>query len=305
MLTIGVDVGGSSVRAGLVDGSSLVLETREAPTPRDAEALEDVISTLVAELGGAGAVGLAVAGFVSADRRRVSFSPHLPWRDAAVAERIGRRTGLPVLLEHDANAAAVAEHRCGAAADATVAVLVSLGTGIGAALLVAGELFRGAHGVAPELGHLRLVPAGRTCPCGRRGCWERYCSGTALAMTARELLKRRGADRSTLGEGGALTGYRVAAAAAEGDPVALAAVADLADWLGEGLALVADLYDPDVVVIGGGVSRSAPLFLDRAVRHYAAIVTGAGHRSLASVRTGVLDEPGIVGAALLSRALVS
>jgi len=306
VLTIGVDIGGSSVRAGLVDGSDLVLETCEAPTPRNAQALEDVITTLVAALGGAGAVGLAVAGFVSADRRRVGFSPHLPWRDAPVAERIGRRTGMPVLLEHDANAAVVAEHRCGAAVGATVAVLVSLGTGIGGALLLDGKLFRGAHGVAPELGHLRLVPGGRACPCGKRGCWERYCSGTALATTARELLERHGADGSTLGEVDALTGYRVAAAAAEGDLVALAAVADVADWLGEGLALVADLYDPEVVVVGGGLSRSAPLFLERAVRHYAAIVTGAGHRPLASVRAALLGEDsGIVGAALLSRTLVS
>ena len=242
MLTIGVDVGGSRVRAGLVDAEGNVLDLRWAPTPAGAEGLEDVITGMVTALradsgGRTGAVGLAVAGFVSTDRRHVRFSPHLPWREAAVAERVERRVGVPALLEHDTNAAAVAEHRFGAAGGAEVAVLVALGTGIGGALLVRGELYRGAHGVAPELGHLRLVPDGRPCPCGKRGCWERYCSGTALVTTTLELLARHGPAAGTLaGEAaadpGRITGRRVAAAARKGDPVALRAMGELARWLG-------------------------------------------------------------------------
>jgi len=315
VLTIGVDVGGTSVRAGLVDEKGSVLDLRRTATPVSSDALEDAITAVVGELGAvhggrAGAVGLAVAGFVRTDRRHVDFSPHLPWRGAAVAELLERRVGLPVLLEHDANAAAVAEHRFGAAGGAEVAVLVALGTGVGGALLLRGELYRGAHGVAPELGHLRLVPGGRPCPCGKRGCWERYCSGTALAATTLELLARRGSASGTLAREAAadprrVTGRRVAAAARRGDRVALAAMAELARWLGEGLALIADLYDPDLVVVGGGMSESAPLFLDEARKHHAAVITGAGHRQLARIRAAQLGvDSGIVGAAVLARTLL-
>lgn len=315
MLTVGVDVGGTSVRAGLVDAAGSVLDLRRTATPSGGAALEDAIVGIVRELvtahGGVGATGLAVAGFVSHDRRHVGFSPHLPWRGVAVAERIEGRLGLPVVLEHDANAAALAEHRFGVASGGGVVLLVVLGTGIGGALLVDGELFRGAHGVAPELGHLRLVPDGRPCACGKRGCWERYCSGTGLVTTALELLAANGATSGLLareirGDPRRLSGHRVALAARKGDPLALAAMAELARWLGEGLALVADVFDPEIVVIGGGVSESAPLFLDEAREHYAAQVTGSGYRSLARIRTAQLGaEAGIVGAALLARSLVS
>jgi glucokinase len=313
VLTVGVDVGGTSVRAGLVDAAGALLDLRRAATPAGDQALEDAIVGVVTELvtahRGVRGVGLAVAGFVSHDRRHVGFAPHLSWRCVPVADRIERRLDVPVVLEHDANAAALAEYHYGAALGGGVALLVVLGTGIGGALLVDGQLYRGAHGVAPELGHLRLVPDGRPCVCGKRGCWERYCSGTGLATTALELLAAHRAVSGPLareagGDPQRLSGRRVALAARDGDPVARRAMAELARWLGEGLALVADVYDPEVVVIGGGVSESAPLFLDAAREHYAARVTGAGYRPLARIRTAQLGpEAGIVGAALLARAL--
>lgn len=306
MLTVGIDVGGTNLRAGVVDVDGAVLDSVRVPTPGNDAALEEAIALAVEELAGRhriGAVGLAVAGFVTADRRGVHFAPHLSWRHAPVAERISRRLRLPVTLEHDANAAAVAEHHFGAARGAHHMVLVAIGTGIGAALLVHGEVYRGANGVAPELGHLRLVPDGRGCPCGKRGCWERYCSGTALVTSALQLLAGAPPGSSALaGSAPELTGQAVAAAAAAGDPVAAAAVAELARWLGEGLALVADVYDPELVVIGGGVSGSAALFLDGAREHYAAALTGAGHRPLAQIRAAQLGcDAGIVGAGLLAR----
>jgi glucokinase len=314
VLTVGVDVGGTSVRAGVVDADGAVLDTARAPTPSGEEPLEDAITAAVAEVADrhpVSAVGLAVAGFVAPDRRTVRFAPHLAWRHAPVAERISERVGMPVVLEHDANAAALAEHRFGAGRGAKIAVLVALGTGIGGALLLDGQVFRGAHGVAPELGHLRLVPNGRPCPCGKNGCWERYCSGTALSTTAVELLARHPGvstvlAREAAGDSRAVTGRRVAGAARDGDPLAQRAVADLARWLGEGLALVADVYDPEVVVIGGGVSESAPLFLDDARERYASVVTGAGHRPLARIRTAQLgDDAGIVGVATMARELAA
>jgi glucokinase len=309
VLTVGVDVGGTSVRAGVVDSHGDVVDLTRAGTPSGEAALEDVITEVICELTArhrVSGVGLAVAGFVAEDRRTVRFAPHLAWRQAPVADRISARIGLTVLLEHDANAAAVAEHRFGAARGTGVAVLVALGTGIGGALLLDGKLFRGAHGVAPELGHITLVPDGRPCPCGKKGCWERYCSGTALATTAIELLARYPGistllAREAAADSRAVTGRRVAAAARDGDPLAERAMGELSRWLGRGLALVADVYDPEVVVIGGGVSESSPLFLDEAREHYARMITGAGHRPLARIRPAQLgDDSAIVGAAALA-----
>jgi glucokinase len=310
VLTIGVDVGGTSVRAGVVDVHGNVHDTARTPTPRSEAALEAALVGVIGELAArhrVGAIGLALAGFVTPNRRGVRFAPHLSWRDAPVADRIAGRVGLPVIVEHDANAAALAERHFGAASGASTVVFVALGTGIGSALLLDGELFRGAFGVAPELGHLRVVPDGRPCACGKSGCWERYCSGTALATTAVELLARDPGHAPVLrrlvaGDPGRVTGRRVAAAARDGDPVACAAMEELACWLGVGLALIADVFDPELVVIGGGVSASAPLFLDEAREHYAATVTGAGRRPLARIRTAQLgDAAAVVGAAHLAR----
>jgi len=308
-LSIGVDVGGTSVRAGVVDRHGTVVDTARAPTPSAETALEDAIVAVVSGLAARhkiGAVGLAVAGFVTTDRRSVMFAPHLAWRDVAVADRISERLSLPVVLEHDANAAVLAEHRFGAARGSRVALLVAIGTGIGGGLLLDGRLFRGAFGVAPELGHLRLVPHGRPCSCGKSGCWERYCSGTALSVSAVELLARHPGRSTVLAREASIdartvTGRKVAAAARDGDPLARRAMAELATWLGEGLALVADIYDPEIVVIAGGVSESAPLFLDDAREHYRKSITGAGYRPLARIRTAQLgDDAALVGAALLA-----
>lgn len=308
-LTVGVDIGGTNIRASVVDGTGEVLDTVQCPTPHSAPALEGALERAVRELGDRhdiDAVGLAVAGFVSADRSTVRFAPHLPWRDAPVAKRLTDRLGLPVLLEHDANAAMWAEYRFGAAAGGHNVVLVAIGTGIGAALLIDGVLYRGTHGVAPELGHLQVVPGGRDCGCGKRGCWERYCSGTALAESAIELVATDSAPsllaKEVIADPGALTGRRVAGAAHDGDPLALRVMADFARWLGLGLAFVGDIFDPDLVVVAGGVSSSAPLFLDEAREEYAASVTGHGHRPLARIRTTQLGEAaGMIGAAELAR----
>ncbi|GHF82137.1 glucokinase [Amycolatopsis bartoniae] len=310
MRAIGLDVGGTSVRAAVVDEQGSILDTDRVGTPSEEDALEDAIAGVIEELRNrhedVGAVGLAVAGFVANDRNTVMFAPHLAWRAAPVADRIAKRVDLPVTLEHDANAAALGEHRFGAARGTRVAALVAIGTGIGAGLLLEGEIYRGAYGVAPELGHLTVVPGGRACPCGKYGCWERYCSGTALAATAVELLARHPGQstvlaRETSGDPGSITGRRVAGAARDGDPIAQRAVAELAKWLGEGLALVADVFDPEIVVIGGGVSGSAPLFLDEAREHYTAAITGARHRPLARIRTAHLgDDAAMVGAAALA-----
>ncbi|MGC0364499.1 glucokinase [Rhodococcus sp. 27YEA15] len=313
ILTIGIDVGGTSIRAAVVDVDGQVLDVVQAPTPNSARALEDgldrVVRTLVSRHR-VDAVGLAVAGFITSDRTSVRFAPHLPWVDAPVGSDLSARLGLPVVLEHDANAAAFAEHRFGAAAGGRNVVMVAIGTGIGGALLIDGELYRGSHGVAPELGHIQVVPDGRACACGKRGCWERYCSGTALVDTAIELLAADPTASTLLArevavDPGALTGRRIANAAQDGDPLALATLAEFTRWLAVGLAMVGDVYDPDLVVIAGGVASSAPLFLDDARDQYATLLTGARHRPLARIRVAQLGEAaGMVGAASLAREVV-
>ena len=191
-------------------------------------------------------------------------------------------------------------------------MFVALGTGIGSALLLDGVLYRGAFGVLPSWGTCQVVPDGRPCPCGKTGCWERYCSGTALATTAVELLARD-PGRSPLlhpaGRGRPRAGDRPGGrgGGAGGRPGRVRR--DWRTWRGgwgSGLALVADVFDPELVVIGGGVSESAPLFLDEAREHYAAMLTGAGRRPLARIRTAQLGEAAaVVGAAQLARDLAS
>lgn len=310
-LTIGIDVGGTSLRASVVDSDGQVLDSTAAPTPHTASALERGLDRAVQELAGRhdiAAVGLAVAGFIDAERTTVRFAPHLPWLNTPVASEMSERIGLPVLLEHDANSAAWAEYRFGAAAGGRNVVLVAIGTGIGAALLIDGAIYRGSFGVAPELGHLQVVPDGRSCPCGKRGCWERYCSGTALVDTAVEMLAADPSSATTLArevflDPGSLTGRRIAAAAHEGDPIARRTMEDFAHWLGVGLAVVSDIYDPDLIVLAGGVATSSRQFLARAREKHTELTTGAGHRPSARVRSTQLGEAaGMIGAAELARA---
>lgn len=303
--TIGIDIGGTAVKAGVVDGHDRIVAARRADTPGTVEETEKVLTELTLDLARehpVRAVGLAVAGFLTVDRSAVMFAPHLAWRGERVPERLAARVGLPVVMDHDVNAAAWAEYRRGAAVGSDSALLIALGTGIGAGLVLDGVLYRGAHGVAPELGHLVLVPGGRPCPCGKSGCWERYCSGTAMAFTAGELLDRPHSpslldDVPRTG----LTGALVAQAAERGDELALQVMADLGRWLGLGLAMVVDVLDPERIVVGGGVVASADKFLPVAVQTMQASITGAGHRPEPVVCTAVFGaDSGTIGAALLA-----
>lgn len=293
---MGVDIGGTTIKAAVIDGSGRIVDTMSAPTPTSSDATDDALVAVISSLAErhpVRAVGLAVAGFISADRQSVMFAPHLAWRDSRVPSRLGDRLGLPVVMEHDVNAAVLAEHRIGAAVGAEVALLIALGTGIGAGLIVDEQLYRGAFGVAPELGHITVVPGGRPCPCGKSGCWERYCSGTALAQTAAEL---------GLEGGAAITGQQVGRAARDGEPTALAAVDDLGAWLARGMALAIDVFDPEVIVIGGGVSSIADLFLPAAEDQLGRLVTGAGYRPMPKVVAAHLhDTASMVGAGMLAQ----
>ena len=251
-------------------------------------------------------MGLAVAAFVTEDQMKVRFAPHLPWRNSAVASRLEARLGLPVLLEHDANAAAWGEYFQGAARGAGTWALFAIGTGIGGALMMNGEMYRGAFGTAPEFGHLTVMPGGRACPCGKRGCLERYCSGSALVLTAQDMIATGLEPNSELAQEFAahpeeITGRHVVRLAREGDALARLVVKDMGTWLGRGLSLVQDVLDPELIVVGGGVSSDADLFIGRAEKVLNRTIVGAGHRPAARVVPAQLGgEAGMIGVALLA-----
>jgi len=189
--TIGVDIGGTKVLGGVVDADGRVLTTARRDTPaEDTGKTLDFIVEVIQELSAAHpvtAVGIGAAGWIDESRSTVLFAPNLAWRHEPLRQRLADRIGLPVVVENDGNAAAWAEFRYGAAraADDSM-VLVTLGTGIGGGLVIGGQLIRGAHGIAGEPGHVRVVPGGLPCGCGRHGCLEQYASGKALIRYAKE-----------------------------------------------------------------------------------------------------------------------
>ena len=310
-LAIGVDIGGTKVLAGVVDDAGVVIETNRRLTPgHDVHQTEAVIADAVRELSArheVTAVGIGAAGWIANDRATVLFSPHLAWRDEPLRDALAGAIGVPVVVENDANAAAWAEYRFGAARDCAVAVMVTLGTGIGGGLVAGGVLYRGAYGVGCEYGHMSVVPEGRRCACGNRGCWEMYASGTALARDARELaaISPVGAHRLMQLAGGdpdQLSGVLVTQAAREGDPAAVEIYTEMGRWLGKGMANLAAVIDPTVFVIGGGVSEAGDLLLQPARQAFSESLTGRGFRPAADVRLAELGpEAGLVGAADLAR----
>ena len=295
-LFIGVDIGGTKVLATAVSSAGRVLRTATRTTPGrrvEASLVEDALTEAVQEIAGVrrvGAIGIAAAGFVDAQGERVRFAPHLPWRDEGVRARLAERWSAPVVLDNDANCAARAELTYGAVGDAESAVMVTLGTGIGGALILDGEVLRGYNGMAGEFGHNQVVPGGRPCECGGSGCWEQYCSGNALTR----FVRGQGVED--------LAGPAITAAAQAGDPVALAAFADVGEWLGVGVANLVASFDPQIVVIGGGLSAAGDLLLEPARRALRESLVGAEHRTVPPVvRAALGPEAGAIGAADLAR----
>ena len=316
-LAVGVDIGGTKVAAGLVDEDGTVLRTAQRPTPgRDVRAVEDtvveVVEALVAEaaasgLGPVGAVGVGAAGFVDARSGTVLFSPHLAWRREPLRDAVQARLGRPVLVDNDANGAAWAEWRFGAARGEDRVVCITLGTGIGGAIVVDGRLERGRHGLAGEFGHMVLVPGGHRCECGGRGCWEQYASGNALGREGRELA-RSGSPvahellRRAGGDAEAVLGPLVTAAAQDGDPASRELLEEMGAWFGLGLANLAAALDPGTFVVGGGLSAAGELLLGPAREALERSLTGRGYRPaprLVAVALG--PGAGVVGMADLAR----
>jgi glucokinase len=310
-LTIGVDVGGTKVAAGVVDEAGKIIAASRRDTPSDdPRKTEEVIADAARELitsHDVEAIGLGAAGFVDATRSTVLFAPNLAWRDEPLREAVERRTGLPAVVENDANAAAWAEARFGAGRDSGHVVVLTVGTGIGGGIVLDGQLLRGRYGVAAEIGHLNIVPDGRRCGCGLQGCWEQYASGRALLQEAQELASASPAMAKELlrlagGRPEQITGPMVTEAAQADDVAALECFDVVGRWLGRGMADLAAILDPGVFVIGGGVSSAGELLRKPAMNSFRKHLTARGHRPLAELRMAELgNEAGIVGAADLAR----
>ena len=310
-LAIGVDVGGTKVAAGVVDERGTIVEKLKRSTPADRpDQTANVIADTVLELLSrhpVTAVGIGAAGFVDETRSTVQFAPNLAWRDEPVQKRVEERIGMPVVVENDANAAAWAEAKLGAARDQEHVLLITVGTGIGAGIVLDGRLYRGRWGSAGEPGHYRVVPDGRLCGCGNTGCWEQYASGNALVAEARELARRAPIEATRmlrLGDGtpDGIFGPAVTQAAREGDAGALSCFDIVGGWLGHGLADLAAILDPGCFVIGGGVSEAGEMLVGPARAAYHNSLTGRAYRQFADVRLAELGpEAGLIGAADLAR----
>ena len=315
MLTIGVDVGGTKCLGVVLDGNGNVVDEYRVPTPAGGRAVVDAIVTVVRELAGrrageatgaVAAVGVGVPGLVD-DAGVLRFAPNLPGVVELAVGPIVREQliGVTVVVENDASCAGWAERQAGAARGHDHTVLVTLGTGIGGGIVLGGGLYRGAHGFAGEIGHMVVDPDGPRCPCGQRGCWERFASGSGLGRIAREAAHAGRAARIVELAGGDaenVKGEHVTAAAAEGDEDAGEVMAAYGWWVALGLANLANVFDPELFVLGGGLVEAGDVLLTPVRTSFAELVEGVEHRPPIGIVAATLGEhAGAIGAALLAR----
>jgi len=310
MKTVGIDIGGTKIAGALVNEAGEILRDLKVPTPaNDPAALQAAVVTMVEELRSGeqvSAVGVAAAGFIDANQAVVYYAPNLSWRNEPLKEKLEAELGLPVVIENDANAAGWAEYRFGAGAGYHHMMMLTIGTGVGGAIVANGELFRGGFGIGAELGHMNFIPKGKLCGCGQHGCLEQYGSGTALLNSAKELVASGSEEAKRLKELSdslpELTGNEVYEAIQEGDPGALRLLTELGSNLGLAVASLVAVLDPEIVVIGGGVSAAGELLLEPIRAAYLEHLPARGFRpELKIVGAQLHNDAGVVGAADLAR----
>ena len=299
-------MGGTKIAAGVVTPEGKILKEARYPTPASGDRLVESIARAVLEVKDGFEVGgacLAVAGLILAQENRVVFSPNLHAVEGIpLKDEIEPRIGVPLTVENDANAAAWGEFRFGAGSDVDHLVFLTLGTGVGGGVISHGVLLRGAQGSGGELGHVTIQATGPRCACGNRGCLEALASGTAISRRAREIasehpgsaLGHLAAERKVLGED-------VTRLAREGDEFALSVLEESGRWLGIGLAGFVNIFNPEVVAIGGGVMAAGELILE-AAREEVYLRARPPSRDLAEIKEATLGpKSGLLGAAALAR----
>ena len=310
-VAIGLDLGGTKCLGLAVAPDGEVVAEERVPTPTEGgDRLLDVLAAVVRDVAAAagdepGSVGVGAPGLVDAEGV-LRFAPNLrPAIGLPIADGLRRRLGVRVHVDNDVTCAAYGEWTAGAAAGVDDTLLVALGTGIGGGLVVGGRLVHGAHGYAGEIGHMVVDPDGPACPCGQRGCWERFASGSGLGRLAREAAVSGRAPAVVDLAGGdpdRVRGEHVTDAAQAGDPDAVAILGSFAWWLALGLANLTNVLDPARIVVGGGLVDDAPLWLDATRDAYAGMVVGASARPEVPIVAALLGaRAGAVGAALAAR----
>ena len=316
MKYVGVDIGGTNLKAGLVDESGELLATQKMKVASiaDDESLAWTVASLVQELArtvnipvsDVASVGVGVPGTVEIRSGSINYTCNLPLRNVPLRKLFHRYLSIPLYIENDANCAALAEYLVGAGRDSKRFVTVPLGTGVGAGIVHNGKIYHGANGMAGEVGHMVIQRGGLPCPCGRHGCWEQYASATALKrMTAAALAAH---PHSILAQvvaenEGRVSGQSAFIAARRGDPVGQQVCDEYVDYLACGVVNVVNIFQPDTLAIGGGVSNEADEQLLLPVRQRVAresIPCGRDRRTRI-VKAELGNRAGLIGAALLGK----
>jgi len=292
---LGIDIGGTKIAGAVVTESGDILASARRPTDASnpgaiISAVVDIVQELSPHPTGA-TVGVAAAAFMDRARERVYFAPNIAWENFPLKAELETALQRPVRLENDANAAGWAEFRFGAAKDAHSMIMLTMGTGVGGAVIDGGVLMVGGFGSAGELGHIVIEPNGLECGCGNRGCLEQYASGTALMRLAQERLGQEDLSPANLAD-----------LLAEGNPAAHEVFAEVCDSMGRGIASLVAVTDPETVVIGGGVAKAGAALGDLIQERFLAHYPAAKRKPTATVVVATLgNRAGVVGAADLAR----
>jgi len=312
--TIGIDLGGTNIKAGVVDADGRPLVRRSIPTQSEggpehviarlAQLTQDLIHAARLARSDVQAVGLGAPGPMSHKLGIIYACPNLPgWKDVPLRARLHDASGLPVALENDANAAAFGEFVAGAGRGTRDLVLLTLGTGIGGGVIMDGRLQRGAFDNAGEVGHMIVVPDGRPCPCGQRGCLERYSSANAVAERLIEAVQA-GEDsilRTNVGAGAHVTSSDVAQAARNGDALATRVWDEMCRYLAVGCVNLQHLLNPERIVLGGGLIGAGPQLFDAVRAHFERLTWRIARDQPTILPATLGDDGGVIGAAALAR----
>jgi glucokinase len=312
MHAVGIDIGGTKIAGALVDDAGNILDEVRVKSPiEDSDLMVDAIVQVIDQLTEKQSVigvGVAAAGFLSYDREVIYHAPNIKaWRNEPLKARIEQKTSYPVILENDANAAGWAEFRFGAGKEIQSMIMLTIGTGVGGAVISEGKLLKGGFGIGAELGHVLAIPNGKLCGCGLNGCLESYASGTALLSAARELASSNDPLGKRLSElqaqEGTLSGEQVYQAIMEDDAGALKLITELGFHLGRAIGSVfVPVLDPELAVIGGGVSAVGEKLLAPIRQAFQESIPAKGYRpELTIAKASYLNQAGLIGAADLAR----
>ncbi len=311
---LAVDLGGTKITAGIVSGSGQVIAKERCLTLAE-EGPQSVVNRLFStidhllglkgmELSQLDSISLAVAGAIDLEKGLVTLSPNLPgWHDIPLREMVKERYGVDTFLLNDASAAALGEHRFGAGRGVNNLILLTVGTGIGGGIIINGGLYNGSSGSAGEIGHMTIDVNGPGCKCGNTGCLEALASGTAMAREAGSRIAQ--GEKSSLvemvaGKIGEITVEKIGTAAGEGDVLALDVIAEAGTYLGVGMANLVNIFNPELIVVGGGVANLGELLLEPARRVVKARALRLPAQAVRIVPAQLGDEGGLLGAAVFA-----